>query len=187
VLGTALTLLLATGCGAGKNAPTSTEVPAIQGVDADAGPIALRNLLIPYQAGGYPAGSDVPLVVRMYNSDHLQPVQVSEVSPGAAGPMIVQAQQFVVRQSGPTAGGDGGSPTSLVVPPDGDLLLVQGSGPYLVATNITAALPYTSTLAVRFTFSTNDSVEVDVPMAPPDYPVTGPQSTPPTSHSVPAG
>jgi hypothetical protein len=37
-------------------------------VDASAGPIDLRDLLIPFRQGGYPVGSDVPLVVRLYSN-----------------------------------------------------------------------------------------------------------------------
>jgi len=171
-LGVALVaLLLVSGCGAGKNAQTSQEVPAIPGVDADAGPIALRDLLIPFRKGGYPAGSNVPLVVRMFSTAEL-PVQLSQVAPGANGTMTVQAQRISLRQPGAAAGSDG-PPTSLVVPAGGYLLLVPGSGPYLVAEHITAALPYTASVPVRFSFSTGDSVQIDVPMAPPTYPVTG--------------
>lgn len=164
---TAIALLSMYGCGAGRNAQTSSEVPAIPGVDADAGPIGLRNLLIPFQEGGYPAGSDVPLVVRLFsNAD--QPVEVSQVAPGPAGSMTVAAQDIAVRQAT--------GPGALTVPSNGELLLVPGSGPYLVAEHITAPLTDSASVPVRFTFSTGDSVDVDVPMAPPDYPVTGPQS-----------
>lgn len=177
-LGVALvSLLLVSGCGAGQNAETSREVPAIPGADADAGPIALRDLLIPYREGGYPAGSNVPLVVRMFSTAE-QPVQLSQVAPGANGMMTVQAQRISLRQLEAAAGSDV-PPTSLVVPAEGYLLLVPGSGPYLVAEHITAALPDTASLPVRFSFSTGDSVQVDVPMAPPTYPVGS--SPPPTT------
>jgi hypothetical protein len=172
----AATLLLASGCGAGRDAATSREVPAIPGADADAGPIALRDLLIPFREGGYPIGSDVPLVVRLFSSAD-QPVEVSQVAPGTGGAMAVQPQTIGLR---PSAAATGDEPaTSLVIPPQGDLLLVPGSGPYLVAEHIRAALPYGASLPVRFRFSTGDSVEVDMAMAPPVYLVTG--QTPPNS------
>lgn len=175
-LGVALVaILLVSGCGAGQKAQTSQEVPAIPGADADAGPIDLRDLLVPFREGGYPAGSDVPLVVRIFSNAE-QPVKLSQVAPGSAGTMTVEAQRFALRQSGPAAGSDR-LPTSLVVPPQGYLLLVPGSGPYLVAEHIAAALPYTASLPVRFSFSTGHSVQVDVPMAPPTYPVSGEQGS----------
>jgi len=184
IASTSLTLLLMSGCGAGRNAQTSHEVPAIPGVDADAGPIGLRDLLIPFREGGYPAGSDAPLVVRMV-STAWQPVELSQVASGAGGSMTVAARDIALRRPAAAAAGSDTPATALVVPPQGDLLLVPGSGPYLVAEHITAALPYGASVPVRFTFSTGDSADVDVPMAPPDYPVTG-QPAPPVPAS-PAG
>jgi hypothetical protein len=153
-------MLLASGCDAGKNAETSREAPEIPGADPQAGPIALRDLIIPFHEGGYPAGSDVPLAVRLF-STATQPVRLVQVAPGTAGTMTVQAQQVTLCRA----------LTPLVVPAEGYLLLVPGSGPYLVARKIRAALPYGAAVPVRFSFSTGNSVQVDVPMAPPTYPV----------------
>lgn len=159
----ALTVLVAAaGCGTGQDAETSQIVPAIPGADADAGPVALRDLLIPYREGGYPAGSAVPLVVRMFSTAE-RPITVSAVTPGSAGFMTVPATDVAVRPAG----------TGLVIPPNGDLLLVPGAGPYLMAEHIDGPLSYGQTLPVRVTFNTGDSVTVDVPMAPPDYPTAG--------------
>jgi hypothetical protein len=172
-LGAALLVLLVTSaCGAGQNAQTSQDVPTIPGVDASAGPIDLRDLLIPFRQGGYPAGSDVPLVVRMYSNAE-QSIELSQVVPAGGGSMTVLPRRISLRQPGTTGAGDA-PPTSLVVPAEGALLLVPGSGPYLVADGITAALPYTASVPVRFSFSTGDSVQVDVPMAPPAQPVPNP-------------
>jgi len=159
-------LFLLAGCGAGKEAETAREVPAIPGIDADAGPVALRDLLIPYRAGGYPAGSDVPLVVRLF-SEATQPVALGEVTPGTAGVMTVQASRIVLVR-GTTAGR---SPSPLVIQPGGYLSLVPPSTPHLVAEHISAALRYGAGVPVRFTFSSGRAVEVDVPMAAPDYAV----------------
>jgi hypothetical protein len=172
-----LAVLLVSGCGAGQQAQTSWDVPAIPGADADAGLISLRDLLIPYRAGGYPAGSDVPLVVRMFSNDE-QPVTVSGVAPGPAGSMVAAAQRIGLRQPVAAAAGATESPTSLVVPPYAELALVPGSGSYLVAEHMTTPLTYGTVVPVRFTFSTGDSVDVDVPMAPPDYPVIGQAASP---------
>jgi len=165
----AVTLLLVSACDAGQNAETSREVSAIPGVDAQAGPIALRDLLVPFREGGYPAGSEVPMVVRLFSSAS-QAVKVSQVTRGSGGAMTVQPQKVGLRQSGT---GAGGGDTPLVIPAQGNLLLVPEAGPYLAAEDITAALAYGESLSVRFTFSTGDSVEIDMPMAPPGYPVTG--------------
>jgi hypothetical protein len=169
-IGAAMLILLVTsGCGAGQAAQTSQDVPAIPGIDASAGPIDLRDLLIPFRQGGYPAGSDVPLVVRMY-SNAQQPIELSQVVPASSGSMTVPARQILLRHPGTAAAGDAPL-TPLVIPAEGALQLVPGSGPYLVADGITAALPYTASVPVRFSFSTGDSVQVDVPMAAPAQPI----------------
>jgi hypothetical protein len=162
----ALAVLPVAGCGAGRNAQTAHEVPAIQGVDADAGPIGLRDLMVPFKEGGYPAGSDVPLVVRMVSTDW-QPVRLTRVTPGQAGYMTVSAPRIALRRPGRAGSAGGGASASVTVPPQGELQLVAGSGPYLVAEHITGALPAGASVAVTFTFSTGDSVDVAVPMAPP--------------------
>jgi hypothetical protein len=163
-----LVMLVTSACGAGQAAQSSQEVPAISGVDASAGPIDLRDLLIPFRQDGYPAGSDVPLVVRLYSNAE-QPIELNQVVPASSGDMTVLPRRISLRQPGTTGAGDA-PPPPLVVPPEGALLLVPGSGPYLVADEITAALPYTASVPVRFSFSTGDSVQVDVPMAAPAQP-----------------
>ena len=67
VAGACAALALA-GCSAGQLTQTSSQVAAVPGVNVNAGAIALRNLVIPYNdPGGYPAGSDAPLEVRIFN------------------------------------------------------------------------------------------------------------------------
>jgi hypothetical protein len=166
-----LTALLVSGCGAGQQAQTSRMVAAIPGVDADAGPIALRDLLVPYRAGGYPGGSDVPLVVRLINTGE-EPVTVTRVTPGPGGYMLVPARHITVRAT--DGSGSRGASRRLVVPPGTEVALVPGSGPYLMAEHVKESMGYDAALPVRFTFSTGQSVVVDVPMAPPTYPVAGP-------------
>jgi hypothetical protein len=152
-------------CSAGQVAATSDTVPAIPGVNADGGPMALRNLLVPYRAGGYPAGSDVPLVVRVFSTAD-QAVELREVTPGAGGAFVVVAQRIVLA---PATGG--GQRLPLTIAPHGCELLVPPSGPYFMAERISASMPYGFTIAVRVAFSTGDSVQADVPMAPPAYPI----------------
>ncbi len=62
-------VLALAGCSAGQVTQTSEQVAAVPGTDADAGSIALRNLVIVYDGPeGYPAGGDAPLVVRLFNN-----------------------------------------------------------------------------------------------------------------------
>jgi hypothetical protein len=169
---TSLVLFVTSGCGAGQVAQTSQDVPAIPGVDASAGPIDLLDLLIPFRQDGYPAGSDVPLVVRMYSNAE-QPIGLTQVVPATSGSMTVASRRISLRQPGTTARDDAPF-TPLVVPAEGALLLVPGAGPYLVADAITSPLRYTGSIPVRFSFSTGDSVQVDVPMAAPAEPIPNP-------------
>ena len=59
------------GCAAGQHAPTSNEVPVVDGVSADAGPIALRAVTVaaPTQ-GSYPADGDATLQLVIVNDGH---------------------------------------------------------------------------------------------------------------------
>ncbi len=64
------------GCSAGQITQTSGQVSAVPGANVTAGAIALRNLLVQYNGiGGYPAGGDAPLVVRIFN-DGATPVKL---------------------------------------------------------------------------------------------------------------
>lgn len=181
ILVAVLAVSLVSGCSAGQQAQTSQIVPAIPGVDANAGPIALRDLDVPYRAGGYPAGSDVPLVVRMV-SNAAAPVTVTRVEPGPGGVLLAPAQRISLRTS---AASTTPAREPLVISPGNELALVPGEGPYLVADHVTTPMPYGAAVPVRFTFSTGDSVEVSVPMAPPAYPVVGSSPAPPRISAAP--
>jgi copper(I)-binding protein len=58
------------GCSAGQIAETAVKVPAVAGVDANVGDIAIRNAAVSFPATGYnwPAGSDVPLQLQIANN-----------------------------------------------------------------------------------------------------------------------
>jgi copper(I)-binding protein len=67
----AVAALALTGCAAGQHAPTANEVPVVDGVSADAGPIALRAVTVaaPTQ-GSYPADGDATLQLVIVNDGH---------------------------------------------------------------------------------------------------------------------
>ena len=162
----AAVLLAVSGCGAGKNAETAREVAAVPGAEAQAGPIALRDLLIPFRPGGYPAGSDAALVVRIFSNAE-RPITLIAVDPGTHGVMTVQSKAVRLRSSATAVPHGVTRASGLTMAPGQDLLLVPGSGPYLVADHLAAPLPYGANVPIRFTFSTGDTVNVDIPMAPP--------------------
>jgi len=70
-IGVAVAALALAGCAAGQHAPTSNEVPVVDGVSADAGPIALRAVTVaaPTQ-GSYPADGDATLQLVIVNDGH---------------------------------------------------------------------------------------------------------------------
>jgi len=158
----ALALALA-GCGAGQNAETGDIVPAIPGVDATAGPVQLLDLLIPFKADGYPAGADAPLIVRLVSTAD-EPVELRAVAPGAGGVNLVVPGKVSLHPSG--------AALPVTLGPHDCRLLVPPAGSYLVADDLSAPLSYGFQVPVRFTFSGGNAVEVNVPMAPPDFTAT---------------
>ena len=58
------------GCSDGQIAETAVKVPSIPGVDGNVGDIAVRNAVVSFPSTGYnwPAGSDVPLQLRIVNN-----------------------------------------------------------------------------------------------------------------------
>jgi hypothetical protein len=96
VAGLGATLAL-TACSAGQITQTSTQVAPVQGNNADAGDIALRNLVIAYNGpAGYPAGGDAPLVVRLFNNS-ATPVTLVGVSAEKAVSVTLVGTPEVVR------------------------------------------------------------------------------------------
>ncbi|RRR98601.1 copper chaperone PCu(A)C [Glycomyces terrestris] len=96
VVGAAALALALTGCGAGQDAETSEMVPAISGVDADAGTVALRDLQIDYGDGGaYPEGGQAPLRVWIGNNGEETVVLEAVTSPDA-DTVLFAAEALVV-------------------------------------------------------------------------------------------
>lgn len=79
-------LLALGGCAAGQHAQTAVEVPVVDGVSANAGPIALRAVTVaPPTDKSYPEGGDATLQLVIVN-DSLTDDQLTKVStPVAAG------------------------------------------------------------------------------------------------------
>jgi len=178
---TAGALLLMSACGADQGAETGKIVAAVPGVDVTAGPVQMQDLLVPYAADGYPAGADVPLIARLFNTAD-ETVELRAVAPGAGAvvnaapsdePALTVAPRDVKLH--------GSARLPLAVAANECLQLVPPAGPYVLAEGLTAPLNYGSSVAVRFSFSTGDTVTADIPMAPPDYtpaPAPGPSAGP---------
>jgi len=92
------------GCSAGQITQTATQVAPVPGANADAGQVALRNLVIEYNGPeGYPAGGDAPLVVRLFNSG-TSAVTLTGVTADKAGAVnLVGTPTVVTPSASPTA------------------------------------------------------------------------------------
>jgi copper(I)-binding protein len=94
-------VLALAGCSAGQITQTATQVAPVVGISGDAGDIALRNLVIEYNGPeGYAAGSDAPLVVRLFNRGQ-EPVTLVGVSADKAEAVILTGSPTVVTPTEP--------------------------------------------------------------------------------------
>jgi hypothetical protein len=76
----AVVAMAVAGCGASRSAQTSEMAPAISGVDADAGTLALRDMQVDFgERGFYPAGGQAPLRIWIDNQG-TEPVTLEAVT-----------------------------------------------------------------------------------------------------------
>lgn len=81
--------LVLSGCAAGQDAQTANQQPAIDGVNADAGLVGIRDAAIAApDANSYPAGSDAALEMTLVNNGYDKDALVS-VSSTAANAAII--------------------------------------------------------------------------------------------------
>jgi copper(I)-binding protein len=191
------TVLALGGCSAGQVTQTSSQVPPVPGTNADAGPISLRNLLVEYNGPqGYPAGSDAPLAVSLFNSSMSSVTLVGVSSDIASSVTLTGTPTVITPTDTPTpapttaAATPTGSPTptatgtptptatpsapapaasvlSIAIPPQSFVLLLPGqSSGNLVLHGLTQALSPGESTKVTFTFSDGTTVALDVPLVP---------------------
>jgi copper(I)-binding protein len=157
------------GCGAGPDAQTSQIVPAIAGVNADAGEILVRNAVVPFAAEGYPRGGDAPLEFSIANTGR-EPVRLMRLSSEGAGSVTVTSATPI---GAPTSSPGGGTGTTVEVVP-GELVAVV-----LELTGLREGLNGTGSIPVTLTFDNGTELPLAVPMATPLDPL------PPASPVVP--
>lgn len=154
------------GCGAGQTAQTASQAAAVDGVNADLGALALRDVLIPYpedRNGTYPSGSDVPVQLTIINQTSNADTLLSLSTPAARrvlleGTTTILAQMSV---SGVPELGAPAAPTAAPVSPPnlGELrvVLVDTVRPLRPGLNI----------ELTFVFRNAGPVTLSVPMGPP--------------------
>jgi len=122
VAGALIGAVVLAGCGAGQITQTSDQVAAIDGANADAGPIGVRNafFLLPENAASavaYPRGGSAPLALVIANSGSTNDELLSVTSPIAAsveitGPRAVPAGRALVVEGEPIPSATSATPAA---------------------------------------------------------------------------
>ena len=164
VLGALLlvTPLLA-GCGTGQVTQTASQLSAVDGAQGDAGPIAVRNVLIAYPDDGrrgYQRGADAALIMTIANTGSAEDELASASSPSAElvkidGPQTLAPQGTLRAVSAPA----GGSGTSVGGPSRAQLRMVL--------TNLAEDVRPGRTVRLTLLFRQAGQLTLDVPVGPP--------------------
>jgi copper(I)-binding protein len=163
-------LLALGGCAAGQHAQTAEETPVVDGVAADAGPMALRAVAVAPPAGGsYAKGSSAPLQLVIVN-DSTSDDQLVRVTTPVAGDVRIFADAAAA--TGTTASA---APQSLSFPRgQATSIGFADSEPVIQLQNLTQQLFPAQSFPITFQFATAGSVTFSIAV----HLVPGPSSTP---------
>lgn len=157
-----LTAAVLTGCSAGQVSQTATQEPAVNGVNAQAGAISLRNvhLRAPQETDYVKAGSEAELLFVAANGSTEAPNKLVSVK-STVGDVALSGDQTI------PAGG-----VLVVGEPDGQLKpLEQTEAADAVTAKVTLTKPVTNGLLYDFTFKfENGETTVAVPISAGDAP-----------------
>ena len=152
-----LTAAVLTGCGAGQVSQTATQEPAVNGVNAQAGDIALRNvhLRAPQQKDYVEPGSEAELLFVAANESNEKANKLISIK-STVGDVTLSGDQTI-----PAAG------VLVVGEPDGQLKpLEQAEAADAVTAKIALTKPVTNGLLYDFTFKfENGETTVAVPIS----------------------
>ncbi|WP_264077001.1 hypothetical protein [Mycolicibacterium houstonense] len=152
-----LTVAVLTGCSAGQVSQTATQEPAVNGVNAQAGSVALRNvhLRAPQQKDYVEAGSEAELLFVAANGSVEEPNKLVSITSNV-GEVALSGDQTI------PAGG-----VLIVGEPDGQLKpLEQTEAADAVTAKVTLTKPITNGLLYDFTFKfSNGETTVAVPIS----------------------
>jgi hypothetical protein len=136
-----LVALVLAGCGTGRDAPTSRDLPSVPGVNigADDGSVLVRNASVVFSLDGYPTGEQAPVELWLVNTT-AEPIRLVEVTAGQA--------------------------TSVTFD---DLTLAPSSAvpATLAATGLRQRIDFSQPLTLTLTFDNGAEISAVVPMAPP--------------------
>lgn len=146
--GVAAAALALSGCAAGQTSQTAQQVAPIDGANADAGPIGIRNVLLsePSRTNGYPAGSDARVLLYVSNIG-LDADTLTSVSSTVAGSASI----------------DG----TAEVPPQSLVDMSTDTGVQIALEDLTRDVFFGESVPVTFTFETAGSMTVNVPIEVP--------------------
>ena len=118
-----------TGCSAGQVAETALKVPAIPGVDAKAGDLAIRNAVIAFPSEGYswPVGSNVPLSLGLINNGTTADRLVSATSDLSSSVVLQEVPEGGQATTAPTE--TPSAPVSETVSPSAGASSTSGATP----------------------------------------------------------
>lgn len=178
--------LVTAGCAAGQQASTANELPTLDGVDGNVGPINLRGMQIEAPTGNrvsYPVGSDVAVRLVIVNNGRQPDRLVSITSPAfrdwGAYASAADAARVVAAGNSPTPtptqSPTATSPTGKALPtPSRSVEIAPGSRMgwgtpestgQLLLRNTTQVLHPGTTIRVTFTFAQAGSVTLAAPIA----------------------
>lgn len=167
-------LLALGGCAAGQHAQTAEETPVVDGVAADAGPMALRAVAVsPPTVGSYAKGSDAPVQLVIVNNSRTDDRLVQVTTPVASEVRLFPNAASAA--TGASTATSAGAKQSLTLPRgEATSIGFADSEPVIQLHNLTQQLFPAQSFSITFQFATAGSVTfiIAVHLAP------GPPSTP---------
>jgi copper(I)-binding protein len=168
VTAAAAAILALGGCAAGQHAQTAEETPVVDGVAADAGPMALRAVTVsPPLSGSYPKGGNAPLQLVIANDSRIDDRLVRVTTPVAG-----EVRMFA---NSTTATSAAGALESLSFPRgQATSIGFADSEPAIQLQNLTQQLFPAQSFPITFQFASAGSVTFSIAV----HLVPGPSSTP---------
>jgi hypothetical protein len=191
VVGALIASVALAGCGAGQITQTSRQVAAVEGANAGAGQVAVRNATIEFDAPAhgdavYPAGADAPLHMTIVNAGTEVDRLVAASSPVASsvqvsGVLRIPGGQALAIEGAPaplpTPLPAGGAPGATPAPSPATTLPAPAAPPAeeaesgvgnIVLTGLREDVQAGRSYPVVLTFERAGDVRFDVPVANPD-------------------
>lgn len=169
-LGVAAGALLA-GCSAGQITQTDTQLAAVNGGGATAGPLSVNNAAFAYPEDDqrvWVAGSDVPLTMTIANNGEAKDELVSVSSP-ISRDVAIEGDTSIPAHKALTVDGETAEAPN---PPGGEIAAGEVGVASVTLQNINRDLFPGQVVTVTLTFADGGAVDLRVPIESPDEPRT---------------